>query len=129
VLAGLCLWPPGLAASDAPRLPVSPGVEQILKMALALVVVLAVVLVLARLTKGLRGMGASTDSIQVIGQMALGARERLLIVRVEDKRLLLGVSAAGISRLHEFSGDLPVAVDTEKDFAAQLQAQGTRQSQ
>ena len=128
-IVGLCLWPLGLAASDAPRMPVSPGVEQLLKMALALVVVLAVVLILARLTKGLRGIGGTSDSIEVIGQLALGARERLLIVRVDDKRLLLGVSAAGITRLHELNGELPVTTDNQPDFAQQLRAQTGGQSQ
>jgi flagellar protein FliO/FliZ len=121
--AGLSLWPTGLAAQEAARLPVSPGFEQIAKMVLALVVVLAVVLVLARLSKSLRNFGGTSDSIEVVGQLALGARERLLVVQVEDKRLLLGVSAAGISRLHEFGAHSSANGEADVKFAEQLRAQ------
>lgn len=118
-----------IASAQTATLPANPGYEQLLKMALALIVVLAVVLVLARVMKNLRGFGASSDSMQIVGQLALGARERLLIVKIDNTRLLLGVSAAGISRLHELGeaaseGD----VANGSDFAEQLRAQSTVQS-
>jgi len=47
----------------------------------------------------------STSGLRLVGQLALGPRERLVIIEVADRRWLLGVSAAGISRL----GTLPPA--------------------
>ncbi len=96
-------------------------------MALALVVVLAIVLVLARIMKSMRGYGVGTESLEVTGQLALGARERLLVVRVEDTRLLLGVSAAGITCLHQI-GSEPTTSDSTGSFAEQLHQQSSGQS-
>jgi flagellar protein FliO/FliZ len=48
---------------------------------------------------------ASTSGLRVVGQLALGPRERLVVIEVGDRRWLLGVSAAGIARL----GTLPAA--------------------
>lgn len=125
------LWPVQVVSAQTAKLPANPGYEQVLKMALALVVVLAVVLVLARVMKNLRGFGATSDSMEVVGQLALGARERLLIVRVDNTRLLLGVSAAGISRLHDL-GEAELADITSAtgggNFAEQLRAQASVQN-
>ncbi len=45
----------------------------------------------------------SASGLRVVGQLALGPRERLVVIEVGDRRWLLGVSAAGIARL----GTLP----------------------
>jgi flagellar protein FliO/FliZ len=45
----------------------------------------------------------SSSGLRVVGQLALGPRERLVVIEVGDRRWLLGVSAAGIARL----GTLP----------------------
>ena len=125
----LACTPLVLSAGETAKLPSSPGFEQLLKMALALLVVLAVVLVLARLLKSMRGYAGSSDLLEVIGQLPLGTRERLLIVRVDGKRLLLGVSAAGISRLHELSDDVStVPQKSASDFANQLRTQEMEQN-
>lgn len=60
---------------------------------------------------------------KVVGSMPLGTRERLMLVSVGDKQILLGVTATQISNLHVF--DYPVAsVDKEpaSDFSQKLMA-------
>jgi len=49
----------------------------------------------------------SASGLRVVAQTALGPRERLVIIEVADRRWLLGVSAAGITRL----GTLPPGTD------------------
>jgi len=70
---------------------------------LGLGVVIALVFGLAwvaRRVSALRGIGSGSDSpIQVVGQLPLGTRERLLLVEVDGKRVLLGVVPGAISRL------------------------------
>ena len=46
---------------------------------------------------------ASTSGLRVVAQLAIGPRDRLLIVEAGDRRWLLGLSASGIQRL----GTLP----------------------
>jgi flagellar protein FliO/FliZ len=75
-------------------------------MALALVVVLglmaAAVWILRRTGIAPR---AGTGYLRVVSQLPLGPRERVVIVEAGDRWLLLGVGAAGITRL----GALPKA--------------------
>ncbi|MHA7815434.1 MAG: flagellar biosynthetic protein FliO [Pseudohaliea sp.] len=73
------------------------------RMLLGLGVVVALVFALAWAAKrvsGLRGLGAAgSGPIQVISQLPLGTRERLLLVEVDGRRLLLGVVPGSITRL------------------------------
>ena len=81
--------------------------EQIRTVALALIGVLALVLVLAALLKRWRlaGPAAGGRGLQVIAASHLGPKERLVLVRVRDRDLLIGVSAGGLTRLGEFSAE------------------------
>lgn len=81
--------------------------EQIRTVALALIGVLALVLVLAALLKRWRlsGPAAGNQGIQVVAANHLGPKERLVLVRVRDRDLLIGVSAAGLVRLGEFAAE------------------------
>jgi flagellar protein FliO/FliZ len=40
--------------------------------------------------------------------LALGARERVLLLDADGKRLLLGVGAGGVRTLHVYDGEAPV---------------------
>jgi len=73
-------------------------------LAFGLVVVLALIPAAAWL---LRRSGfaarAASSGMRVVGQLALGPRERVVIVEAGERRWVLGVSPAGITRL----GTLP----------------------
>jgi flagellar protein FliO/FliZ len=81
--------------------------EQIRTVALALLGVLALVLVLAALLKRWRlaGPAAGASGIQVVAASHLGPKERLVLVRVRDRDLLIGVSPGGLARLGEFAAE------------------------
>jgi flagellar protein FliO/FliZ len=64
---------------------------------------------------------ASASGLRVVTQIALGPRERLVIIEVADRRWLLGVSAAGIARLGTLppgsEGSVPPPAGGERSFA------------
>ena len=115
---------PGAAAS----LPTS-GASGIGQVTLALLLVLAAVFAAAWLMRRLRGMTAGgTNSIEIVSQVALGARERAVIVKVGTAQLLLGVAQGQVSLLHVLPEGTalppaPVATDAasqKPNFAALL---------
>lgn len=75
----------------------------------AVVLVLAVVFWLLRQRFG--ATGPAQIDCRVLATLALGPRERLAIVRVEKRRLVLGVTAGSVQCLCELSEapDAPVA--------------------
>jgi flagellar protein FliO/FliZ len=94
----------------------------------ALLLVLAAVFAVAVLVKRLRAVtGAGANGIELLSQVSLGAKERAVIVRVGNTRLLLGVASGQVSLLHTLPADAPLtdipstaAVATRPSFAALL---------
>ena len=98
-----------------PASPVSVGSVAQLALSLAAIValILAVSWVLKRLKLGtVRGRG----EIAVIDQISLGPRERIVLVRVGDSQVLIGVGAGGLVGLTPLA--TPIAVNTPPDSAA-----------
>lgn len=89
---------------------------------LGLAVVIALVFALAwvaRRVSTLRGLsGTRGGPIQVVGQLALGTRERLLLVEVDGRRVLLGVVPGSISRLDASDAD----AGPQEAFSSRLSA-------
>ncbi|TCO76593.1 flagellar biosynthetic protein FliO [Chromatocurvus halotolerans] len=96
-LAGVSL--PLLAA----EVPAVDSAANLGRTMLGLGVVIALVFGLAWVARRVSSMRALSGSgggpIQVVGQLALGTRERLLLVEVDGKRVLLGVVPGAITRL------------------------------
>jgi flagellar protein FliO/FliZ len=89
-------------ASGAPAGSVA-GIGQV---TLALLLVLIAVFVVAVLLKRFRMLaGGGSGTIEVLAQTALGQREKAVIVRVGDTRLLLGVAAGQVTLLHTLPAD------------------------
>ncbi|TWR13704.1 flagellar biosynthetic protein FliO, partial [Xanthomonas vasicola] len=64
----------------------------------ALLLVLALIVGLGWLLKRMPGSGfRSTEGLRVVTSLAVGAKERVVVVEVNGKQLLLGVTANGIS--------------------------------
>lgn len=90
--------------------------SQVGEMVVGLVIVLLVIFALARLLQRMNLVSAvSGQSMKVVGGLSLGSRERILLLRVADKHILLGVTAQSISALHTFD-ELPEA-EIAKDGA------------
>lgn len=75
---------------------------------LALALVLGLILGLAWLLRRMPGNAFNgSPGLRPIASMAVGAKERLIVVEVGGEQLLLGVTAAGISVLHKLPQPLP----------------------
>jgi flagellar protein FliO/FliZ len=97
-----------------PASPVSAGSVAQLALSLAAIValILAVSWVLKRLKLGaVRGRG----QIAVIDQLSLGPRERIVLVRVGESQVLVGVGAGGLVQLTPLAA--PLAVSNGPDAA------------
>lgn len=77
---------------------------------IALLAVLALIVGLGWLLKRLPGTGFQpADGLKVVASLNVGAKERVVVVEVNGTQLLLGVTAGGISQLHQLPDPLPVA--------------------
>jgi flagellar protein FliO/FliZ len=71
------------------------------KVTLALLLVLLAVFAVAFVLRRLRGFNrGSPAGIEVVAQVALGTRERAMIIKVGESRLLLGIAPGRVSMLH-----------------------------
>jgi flagellar protein FliO/FliZ len=115
------LWLLGASPALADELAPIGGAGQIARTALGLVLIIGLVLALGWAARRLSGRGFGTGrdggAINVVGQQALGVKERLLLVEVEGRRILLGVSPGRIARLADLgtaSGRFDEQLDAER---------------
>jgi|AGFT01.1.fsa_nt_gi flagellar biosynthetic protein FliO len=83
----------------------SPSGAALLHMSGALLLVLAIILVLAWLARRswlVPPRVKGSKMLTIVGAQTLGQRERLVVVEMANKHLLLGVTATKISRLAIF---------------------------
>ncbi|MDQ1314742.1 MAG: flagellar protein FliO/FliZ [Pseudomonadota bacterium] len=98
----LLISSPALAASDA--------AGSVLTVLLSLALILGGFVALAWLVRRyLPGMGAQ-GAVKVVGTTAVGPRERVVVVEVDDTWLLLGVGGGNVRLLHT----LPKPADAGK---------------
>jgi flagellar protein FliO/FliZ len=98
------------------------AMPQVLEAVAGLAVVLAVIFALAW---GVRRFGnlptAGKGLIRVLGGVALGSRERAVVVAVGEDRLLLGVAPGQVRLLHVLPADQPTPGSFASDLAAAQQ--------
>ncbi|WP_336239443.1 flagellar biosynthetic protein FliO [Enterobacter chuandaensis] len=99
-----------------------PG-SPLLQVSGALLGIIAFILIAAWLAKrfGVAGKTASTRGLKISASTTLGPRERVVIVDVEDARLVLGVTASTINVLHKLP-PAPVTVDERAQAPADFQS-------
>ena len=99
-----------------------PG-SPLLQVSGALVLILAIIFIVAWLAKrlGFAGKSAGSRGLKVSATTSVGPRERVVIVEVDDARLVLGVTASNISVLHKLP-PAPVVVDERADAPADFQS-------
>jgi flagellar protein FliO/FliZ len=115
-------------AAESVRTVVSP-LATLGKLALALVVVLLVFWVFARVMRQLQGVQGNMHSgLKVVGALSLGQRERVVVVQAGEEQLVLGVTATQINTLHVLAKPLVSGVSAEVgDFRQKLSAALKRQ--
>lgn len=103
---------------------VSP-VSSLMQVSGALLGIIFLILMAAWVLKrvGFGGKGAPARGLKVSAGATLGPRERIVIVEVEDARLVLGVTAGQISLLHTLppaAADAVPAASVPPDFASMM---------
>jgi flagellar protein FliO/FliZ len=95
-----------------------PGAS-LVRLALGTVVAVAVLLLGARWFMRFGGThGVAAGSLRVVASLAVGQRERAVVVQVGDRQLLLGVAPGRVALLHELGNPLPVERRNETPAAA-----------
>lgn len=98
------------------------GMAAMGKTAAALALVVGIILLCSYLVKRLGpGRHLQHQRLKVVGSTAVGGRERVVIVEVEDTWLVLGVANGQVNKLHE----LPAPDEPTEPPPASFQAQGT----
>lgn len=99
--------------------------SELIRVGAALFLVLGIIFILSWLVKRLNGvsLGAS-KGFQSIASMALGPKERLMLVHVGGQYLLMGVGTGAVSMLYDFGKELPEGFDSENkpSFAVLLKS-------
>jgi flagellar protein FliO/FliZ len=124
------------AVGNAPRVFAAPAAASTVpagsavglgQVTFALLLVLAAVFAVAWMTRRLRTLGSTgTATIEIVSQVALGARERAVVVRVGQTHLLLGVAPGRVNLLQQLpEGSVaavvpPASEPAKADFAALL---------
>jgi flagellar protein FliO/FliZ len=107
----MLLWAPaGLAVIPEPALPKAPGrtvaSTDIAAWGFALVIVLAVFFLCVWGLRKLGGFSAGgTAKMRLLGGLSLGLRERVVLLQVGEKQLLLGVTPGRIQTLLVLEGE------------------------
>jgi len=102
--------------------PLSAG--NILQLLLGMVGVVVLIIGLAWVFKRMGGLNtAMGKELRVVGGLSMGARERLVLVQVGEKQLLLGVAPGRIQTLYELQKPIEnpaQSVDQSGSFAEKL---------
>ena len=86
----------------------APGLGSAVEMLLALALVLAAVFALAWLMRRLKSFPTSRQALlRADAELAVGEKERVVLLAVGQQKWLLGVTPGGITLLHAFGADAP----------------------
>lgn len=104
------------------------GLSALGKLGFALLAVISLILLCAWLLRRLNRGGLHPEAqLRVLGSTPLGPRERLVVIEMQGTRLLLGVTASQISKLHELrapptpeNDSQPPAVPEQGSFASRF---------
>jgi flagellar protein FliO/FliZ len=110
LVLSIVLIPSVSVAESAPQSVATTSFASLLQVLFGLGLVLAAIAGTAWLLRRLApGQVAAAGSLRVVGGVAVGPKERVLLVDVGDTRLVLGVTSASISTLHQ----MPKPTDAE----------------
>ena len=90
-------------------------------MILSLLMVLAVIIISALILKKFNLTHVHTEGLKVVTSLPLSAKEKLLVVQVGEKQLLLGVTSSQITLLETLDKPLDVKAPAKQQFAASIQ--------
>ncbi|WED43745.1 flagellar biosynthetic protein FliO [Legionella cardiaca] len=92
---------------------------ELLRVMGGLLLVVGVIVFLSWLLRRLNSAGlGNTNGFKVMASMSLGTREKIMLVNIGNRFLLLGVTSGSIITLHDFGEELPTGflLDTKTSF-------------
>jgi flagellar protein FliO/FliZ len=93
------------------------GAGSLTQVTLSLLLVLGIVFAAAWVTRRLRGFGKfGNGAVHVVTEIAVGTKERVVLVQVGKQQLLIGVAPGRVSTLHVL--EEPVTPPTPNTAAA-----------
>ena len=105
------------AAPEASQAPAAVGAGSLTQVTLSLLLVLGIVFAAAWVTRRLRGFGKfGNGALHVVTEIAVGTKERVVLVQVGKQQLLIGVAPGRVSTLHVL--DEPVTPPTPNTHIA-----------
>ncbi len=122
LLASWSMAPAALAQAGVTPLPRSMATSpDVVQLVVSLLLILALIIGAAWAVKRFQLLGPrNTGSLRIVSSLALGPKERLLLVEAGERRLLLGVSSAGIVTLDVNSPGRQPAATGPAAFSRQL---------
>jgi flagellar protein FliO/FliZ len=120
-----CFAVPGVDAPKQAVRTVSSG--DVLQWGIGLLIVLGVFFLCIWGMRKLSGIAInSTEKMRIVGGLSLGMREKVILLQVGKKQLILGVTPGRIDALHVLEGDdclnreEPVSMSMDTGFAQKL---------
>lgn len=109
--AGLMATVPAVAAAASGQQSLPVAGASVSGVLLSLVLVLALIVGLAWVLRRLQAVrSGGPHAMQVVAQLPLGPRERVVLIQVGDRQALVGVAPAGVTSLQLLEvGAVPVA--------------------
>ncbi|MEY4259016.1 MAG: hypothetical protein RJA56_1917 [Pseudomonadota bacterium] len=89
---------------NANQLGWTDALQMLLSFGFVVVLLLVLLHFLKKMQQG-QGFGRSTRRMHVVETLGLGARQKVVITRVDDREFLLGVTATDISVLGQWAAD------------------------
>ncbi len=103
---------------------IEPGAtDHLLKVTLGLGVIVALIFLVAWVVKRMGYMQfGGNNQFKVVSSLAVGQRERLLVIAIGDEQIMVGVSAGRINKIHELKEHIDTAnkAPTTTHFANKL---------
>lgn len=81
---------------------------ELIRVVLGLLFILVLILILSWMVKRLHGMRiGSTKGFHTIASMILGPKEKITLLKVGSRYLLLGIGSGQVTLLYDFGEELP----------------------
>lgn len=126
-LARACLWPSllliagtAVAAGNPAPAAASTSIASLLQVLLGLGLVLGAIAATAWLLRRLApGQVSASGNLRVVGGVAVGPKERVVLVDVGETRLVLGVAPGRVNMLHQMPRPMAEAAPTAAETVAE----------
>jgi flagellar protein FliO/FliZ len=105
--------PAFVVAAESDKAVISP-LSTLVKLSVALVIVLVVFWLFARIMRQVHGYNSHANgTLKIVGSLSMGQRERVVVLQVGDEQLVVGVTANQINTLHVLEKPIPAGQSKE----------------